>query len=57
MPYNIGMYIRTTTRKNKDSSEARYVQLAHNEWDSKAGYSKVHVLFNSAGKKVLTRKL
>lgn len=40
------MYIRTTTRKNKDGSVVRYVQLAHNEWDSKAGYSKVRVLYN-----------
>lgn len=40
------MYIRTTTRKNKDGSEVRYVQLAHNEWDSKAGYSKVNVIYN-----------
>lgn len=24
----------------------RYIQLAHNEWDSKAGYSKVKILFN-----------
>jgi len=40
------MYIRTTSRKNKDGSEVRYVQLAHNEWDSKAGYSKVRVLYN-----------
>jgi len=40
------MYIRTTSRKNKDGSEVRYVQLAHNEWDSEAGYSKVNVLYN-----------
>jgi len=40
------MYIRTTTRKNKDGSVVRYVQLAHNEWDSKAGYSKVNVIYN-----------
>lgn len=38
------MYIRTVSRKNKDGSVVRYVQLAHNEWDSEAGYSKVHVI-------------
>ena len=28
------MYLRTISRRNKDGSEVRYVQLAHNEWDS-----------------------
>ncbi|MCA1698088.1 MAG: IS1634 family transposase [Actinobacteria bacterium] len=28
------MYLRTIGRRNKDGSEVRYVQLAHNEWDS-----------------------
>jgi hypothetical protein len=27
------MYLRTIGRCNKDGSEVRYVQLAHNEWD------------------------
>jgi hypothetical protein len=27
------MYLRTIGRHNKDGSEVRYVQLAHNEWD------------------------
>jgi transposase len=27
------MYLRTIGRRNKDGSEIRYVQLAHNEWD------------------------
>ena len=38
------MYIRTTTRRNKDGSEVAYLQLAHNEWDSAAGHSVVRVL-------------
>jgi hypothetical protein len=29
----LGMYLRTIGRRNKDGSEVRYVQLAHNEWD------------------------
>jgi DDE family transposase len=28
------MYLRTISRRNKDGSEVRYLQLAHNEWDS-----------------------
>ncbi|MDP2859757.1 MAG: transposase, partial [Bacillota bacterium] len=40
------MYIRTTSRTNKDGSVVRYVQLAHNEWDPVARRSRVRVLFN-----------
>src|SRR5271170_3903881 len=27
------MFVRTATRRNKDGSAVRYVQLVHNEWD------------------------
>lgn len=27
------MYLRTIARRNKDGSQVRYLQLAHNEWD------------------------
>lgn len=40
------MYIRTTTRKNKDGSVTQYVQLAHNEWLPEAGRSNTKVLYN-----------
>ena len=40
------MYIRTTSRTNKDGSVVRYLQLAHNEWDREASRSRVRVLFN-----------
>ena len=50
------MYIRTTTRKNKDGSVVRYVHLAHNVWDSKAGYSKVEVIRNLGREDELDRK-
>lgn len=40
------MYLRTTTRRNKDGSEVRYLQLAHNEWDADAGHSVVRVVHN-----------
>jgi transposase len=46
MLYNIGMYIRTIARKNKDGSEVRYVQLAHNYRDKEAGQSRANVLYN-----------
>ena len=38
------MYLRRTTRKRKDGSEVGYLQLAHNEWDAKAGHSVVRVV-------------
>src|SRR2546423_1265620 len=30
------MYVRSTPRRNKDGSEARYLQLAHNVWEPAA---------------------
>ncbi len=30
------MYLRTITRKNKDGTETKYYQLAHNERDPKS---------------------
>lgn len=38
------MYLRRTTRKRSDGSEVGYLQLAHNEWDVKAGHSVVRVV-------------
>jgi hypothetical protein len=38
------MYLRTTKRRNRDGSEVRYLQLAHNEWDAAAGQSVVRVV-------------
>ena len=40
------MYIRTTSRKNKDGSVTKYVQLAHNAWDPKAGCAKAEVIYS-----------
>jgi hypothetical protein len=40
------MYLRSTTRKNKDGSSVRYLQLAHNEWDAAAGMSRPKVVYN-----------
>ena len=38
------MYVRTSTRKNKDGRTVRYLQLAHNEWDSTAQVSRTKVI-------------
>jgi hypothetical protein len=40
------MYLRTSKRKNRDGSEVRYLQLAHNEWDAVAGQSVVRVIYS-----------
>src|SRR5215207_6556828 len=38
------MYLRTIGRRNKDGSEVRYVQLAHNEWDPRRKCSVARVI-------------
>jgi hypothetical protein len=38
------MYLRTIGRRNKDGSEVRYVQLAHNEWDPQRKCSVTRVI-------------
>ncbi len=38
------MFVRTATRRNKDGSAVRYVQLVHNEWDPAAKSSRVRVV-------------
>jgi hypothetical protein len=40
------MYLRSTPRRNKDGSEVRYLQLAHNVWDPQKRRSAVQVLYN-----------
>jgi len=40
------MYIRITTRKNKDGTTTQYVQLAHNEWLPEAKRANAKVLYN-----------
>lgn len=40
------MYLRTTQRRNRDGSSVRYFQLAHNQWDPKAGRSSVQILYH-----------
>ena len=40
------MYLRSTPRRNKDGSEVRYLQLAHNVWDPDLRRSRVQVVYN-----------
>ena len=40
------MYLRSTPRRNKDGSEVRYLQLAHNVWDPHKRRSAVQVVYN-----------
>jgi Transposase DDE domain len=40
------MYLRSTPRRNKDGSEVRYLQLAHNLWDPHKRRSTVQVVYN-----------
>jgi hypothetical protein len=40
------MYIRTISRRNKDGSEVRYVQLAHNVWDKEAKCAKAQMIWS-----------
>src|SRR6185369_5634283 len=38
------MFVRTATRRNKDGSAVRYVQLVHNEWDPATKSSRMRVV-------------
>jgi hypothetical protein len=40
------MYVKTTSRMNKDGTPVRYLHLAHNAWDPAAGRSVPKVLYS-----------
>ena len=40
------MFVRTATRRNKDGTAVRYLQLVHNEWDPATKSAKMRVLHN-----------
>ncbi len=40
------MFVRAATRRNKDGSAVRYLQLVHNEWDPATKSAKMKVLHN-----------
>jgi hypothetical protein len=50
------VYLRSTPRRNKDGSEVRYLQLAHNVWDPAAKRSKVQVVYNFGREEPATRE-
>ena len=40
------MFVRVATRRNKDGTAVRYLQLVHNEWDPAAKAARMKVLHN-----------
>jgi hypothetical protein len=50
------MYVKTTSRRNKDGQTVRYLQLAHNEWDPVAGRSRTKVLHSFGREDELDRE-
>jgi Transposase DDE domain len=50
------VYLRSTPRRNKDGSEVRYLQLAHNVWDPAAKRSRVQVVHNFGREEPGTRE-
>jgi hypothetical protein len=50
------VYLRSTPRRNKDGSEVRYLQLAHNVWDPAAKRSRVQVVWNFGREEAGTRQ-
>jgi Transposase DDE domain len=50
------VYLRSTPRRNKDGSEVRYLQLAHNVWDPAAKRSRVHVVYSFGREEPGTRE-
>jgi hypothetical protein len=49
------MYVKTTSRTNKDGAAVRYLHLAHNEWDPAAGRSVPKVLYSFGREDTLDR--
>ena len=40
------MFVKTSTRRNRDGSRVTYLQLAHSEWDPAAKSSRTKVLYS-----------
>ena len=47
------MYVKTTSRTNKDGTPVRYLHLARNQWDPAAGRSVPRVLFGLVASRAL----
>ncbi|MFF3159979.1 IS1634 family transposase [Streptomyces sp. NPDC057910] len=50
------MYVKTTSRRNKNGQTVRYLQLAHSEWDPAAGRSRTKVLHSFGREDELDRE-
>ncbi len=54
LAFGVGMYLRTTQRRNRDGSVVRYVQLAHNS--RKNGVTQAQVLRSTGAGGVTCRR-
>lgn len=50
------MYVKASSRRTRDGTVVRYLQLAHNEWDAKAGVSRTKVLHSFGREDQLDRE-
>ena len=50
------MYVKASSRRTRDGGVVRYLQLAHNEWDAKAGVSRTKVLYSFGREDQLDRE-
>ena len=50
------MYVKASSRKTKDGQVIRYLQLAHNEWDGRAGVSRTKILHSFGREDELDRE-
>jgi hypothetical protein len=51
------MFVRTATRRNKDGSAVRYVQLVQNEWDPATRSSRMRVVHSFGREDQLDRRI
>ena len=49
------MYVKTTSRTNKDGTPVRYLHLAHNQWDPARRRSVPQVLYSFGREDALDR--
>lgn len=49
------MYLRVSSRRNKDGTAVRYLQLAHSEWDATARMSRPKIVHNFGREEHLNR--
>jgi hypothetical protein len=50
------MYLRTIARRNKDGSQVRYLQLAHNVWDRERKQARAQVVYSFGREDTLDRE-